>query len=274
MSKPYNDLYIYYVKGCVRDREAKNRFGPSFIGNWQEDDASFLFFSQPADAQVTGVIESEPGLELADRYCMSYADWHGGEIQPFSTDRFCVAPPWSDQKAPKGKYLLSIDPGVVFGAGTHTTTRFCLEAVEIACEKGAPESALDLGTGTGLLGAAAAALGCRRVLAADSSFLAVRTARENFERNRLASRVLAVQGDARSLVKCPADLLIANIHFDVMRNLVSSPAFYEKKWFVLSGLLRSQARYLEEIFHYSPARLVQRWTEDGIWYTFLATAGG
>lgn len=274
MSKPYNDLYIYYVKGWVRDRDAENRFNRSFIGNWQEEEASFLFFARPADDQVAGLVENEPGLELVDRYCMSYADWHGGEILPFSTDRFYVAPPWNDQKAPADKLELSIDPGVVFGAGTHTTTRFCLEAVEVAFERGAPDSALDLGTGTGLLGLAAAGLGCPKVLAVDSSFLAVSTARENIERNRFGSRVLAVQADARSLVDCPADLLIANIHFDVMRHLISSPAFYEKKWFVLSGLLRSQARYVEEMFHYSPARLVQRWTDDGIWYTFLATGGG
>lgn len=274
MSKPYNDLYIYYVKGRIRDLDAQSSFDSSFIGNWQEGEASFLFFDRPSDEQVYDLVESDRNLELADRYNMSYSEWHGGEIQPFFSDRFFVAPPWNHQPAPEGKLELVIDPGVVFGAGTHTTTRFCLEAVEIACEKGAPDTAMDLGTGTGLLGLAAAALGCGRVLAVDSSFLAVRTTRENIRRNGLESRVLAVQADARQLVECPADLLIANIHFDVMRHLVASPAFYEKKWFVLSGLLRSQARYVEELFRYGPARLVQRWTEDGIWYTFLASTGG
>ncbi|MFP4667255.1 MAG: 50S ribosomal protein L11 methyltransferase [Desulfosalsimonas sp.] len=274
MSNPYNDLHIYYIKGRVRDRDAESRFDSSFLGNWQEEGVSFLFFDRPADEQVKDLIESDRRLELADRYNMSYADWHGGEIVPFSTDRFVVTPPWVDNPAQEGSFKLSVNPGVVFGAGTHTTTRFCLEAVEVACEKGAPDTAMDLGTGTGLLGLAAAALGCRKVLAVDSSFLAVRTARENIKQNGFDSRVLAVQADARQLVECPADLLIANIHFDVMRHLVVSPAFYEKKWFVLSGLLRSQARYVEEVFRYGPARLVQRWTEDGIWYTFLAATGG
>ncbi|MCF8025188.1 MAG: 50S ribosomal protein L11 methyltransferase, partial [Desulfobacteraceae bacterium] len=140
--------------------------------------------------------------------------------------------------------------------------------------KGSPDSVIDMGTGTGLLGLAAAALGCSRILALDSNFLAVRTARENIKRNCLDSRVLAVQADARYFVESPADLLIANIHFDVMQQLIAAPAFYEKKWFVLSGLLRSQARYVEKMFYYGPGRLVQRWTDDGIWYTFLAAAGG
>lgn len=271
MSRQYNDLYIYYVKGRIRNPE--NHFGPQFIGQWQEEDTAFLFFARPADRQVAGLVEHDPELELVDKYCMSYADWHGGEILPFSTDRLYVAPPWADQEPPDGKFSLAIDPGVVFGAGTHTTTRFCLEALEIACEKGAPESAVDLGTGTGLLGLAAGALGCRRVLAVDSNFLAVQTARENIERNCMNRQVLAVQADATQIVECRADMLIANIHFDVMRRIMANPAFYGKKWFVLSGLLRSQARYVEEMFCYGPARVVQRWTGDGIWYTFLATSG-
>lgn len=271
VKKQSSDLYIYYVKGRVGDSE--NRFGNAFIGNWQEDDAAFLFFDQPADDQVAGLVDGSPCLELVDRFCMSYSDWHGGEILPFSTDRFYVAPPWENEKSAAGKIPLVIDPGVVFGSGNHTTTRFCLEAVERAYEKAPPRTVVDMGTGTGLLGLAAAALGSSRVLALDSNFLAVRTAKENIERNKLGSKVLAVQADAISLVDCPADLLIANIHFDVMRQLTAAPAFYEKKWFVLSGLLRSQARYIEQMFYYGPGRILQRWTDDGIWYTYLAAAG-
>lgn len=272
MSRQYNELYIYYVKGRIRD--AENRLGPGFIGNWQEEDSAFLFFDCPQEEKVAGVVERDPELELVDSFSMSYEQWHGGEILPFSTDCFHVAPPWSDETAPENRIALSIDPGVVFGAGTHTTTRFCLEALEIACGENPPDSVLDLGTGTGLLAVAAASMGCRKVLAVDSNFLAARTARKNIDYNRLGSRALAIQADARQLVDCPAELVIANIHFDVMRQLIASPAFYEKKWFVLSGLLRSQARYVEEMFCYGPARIVQRWTGDGIWYTFLATSGG
>lgn len=271
MSTPCKNLHIYRVKGRVPD--AQNRFNDPFIGNWQEENEAFLFFARPADDQVRAQVAPDPELELIDKYCISYADWHGGEIRPFSTDRFYVAPPWAGRKAGAGHVPITIDPGVVFGAGTHPTTRSCLEAIEIACEKGEIESAADLGTGTGLLALAAAGLGCRRVLAVDNNYLAVRTAHENIARNRMETRVLAVQADARLLVDCPADLLIANIHFEVMRHLLASPAFYEKTWFVLSGLMRSQARYVEEAICYGPGHIVQRWIDDGIWYTFLASCG-
>ena len=272
MSTPYPDLHIYYVKGRVR--EAQSRFDGGFIGNWQEADAAFLFFDRPADAQVEALVRGDPDLEISDRFHMSYADWHGGEIRAFSTQRFHVTPPWAEQEPGDDRLELEIDPGVVFGAGTHPTTRSCLEAIEIACEKGDVRSALDLGTGTGLLGLAAARLGCQKVLAVDSVYLAAQTARENIERNRMAARMVSVCADAGRFVEVPADLLIANIHYDVMRQIIANPAFYEKKWFVLSGVLRSQARRVEELLCYGPGRIVQRWISEGIWYTYLGTCGG
>ncbi|MBS3808732.1 MAG: 50S ribosomal protein L11 methyltransferase [Desulfobacterales bacterium] len=271
MSIPYKELYIYYVKGVVRTRDTQDLSDGFFIGNWQEEDSAFLFFTRPAQDRVAELVSRNPGLELVDSYSMSYSDWHGGEIRPFSAGRFYVAPPWEYGEPKDGSIPVLLDPGVVFGAGTHPTTRSCLEAVEIACDMGGPDSAIDLGTGTGLLGLAAAGLGCRRVLAVDNNFLAVDTARRNILNNRLDGRVLAVVADAGALVDCRADLLIANIHFDVMRRLIASPAFYEKKWFVLSGLLRSQARKVEELIYYGPGRILQRWISEGVWYTFLGT---
>ena len=43
---PYKDLYIYYLQG--RLKPDKKIFDNNFIGNWQEDEFSFLFFSKPS----------------------------------------------------------------------------------------------------------------------------------------------------------------------------------------------------------------------------------
>lgn len=269
---PYNDLHIYYLRGWVAN--VPDGLGPEFIGNWQESDAAFLFFTRPAESRVNALLRRQPELTLVDTFHMSYADWHGGEIKPFVTDRFYVAPPWAAPGRADDRLPILLDPGVVFGAGTHPTTQSCLEALEIVWQQGGAGSALDLGTGTGLLALAAARLGCCRVLAVDNNGLAVRTTRENIRANRLDSRVLAVIADARDLMACPVDLVMANIHFDIMRHLLACPEFYEKKWFILSGLLRSQARQVEEMIHYGPGRIVQRWINDGVWYTFLGACTG
>lgn len=274
MQIPYNHLHIYYIRGRISSGQAR-MLGDGFIGNWQEPEAAFLFFTEPADDRVRDFLCNQPDLALIDTFEMSYADWHGGEIRSFLTDRFHVTPPWAASCEAGSRLSISLDPGVVFGAGTHPTTLNCLEALEILWEQKAFESAVDLGTGTGLLSLAACRLGCSRVLAVDNNELAVRTARLNVCANGIGSRVLAVMADARDMINSPADLVIANIHFDVMKDILACPAFYEKKYFILSGLLRSQARQVEEIIHYGPGRIIQRWINEGVWYTFLgACAGG
>ncbi len=41
---PLETLYIYYLHG--RARYCENNFGPEFVGNWEEDDCSFLFLNK------------------------------------------------------------------------------------------------------------------------------------------------------------------------------------------------------------------------------------
>ncbi len=89
---------------------------------------------------------------------------------------------------------------MVFGTGTHATTRDCLEALELAFNSHHIESVLDLGTGTGLLALAAARLGCKYILAVDINLLAARTTQRNIRLNQLDDKILAVQGRAEDFV--------------------------------------------------------------------------
>ena len=170
-----------------------------------------------------------------------------------------------------GEIPLLLDPGVVFGTGTHPTTRDCLAALELLYRDSAIVTVLDLGTGTGILAIAAAGLGSPRVAAVDFNHLAVQTARRNVILNGAEDRVLLVHGRAEQLVASPADLLIANIHYDVMRKLLQSEGFKAKRHWILSGLLRSQAREVEDLLGDGRACIVKRWTRDHIWYTYLGT---
>ena len=166
-----------------------------------------------------------------------------------------------------------LDPGVVFGAGTHTTTQDCLNALELVFSREKIESALDLGTGTGLLALAASRLGCKNILAVDFNFLAARTALRNVRLNQLQDHIIIVQGRAEDFIDSPSDLVIANIHYDVMKHLIASPGFFNNKWFILSGLLRSQARDLLYELSKNRVRIVKKWERDGIWHTFLGKTG-
>jgi len=267
---PYEELYIYYIEGRLTPDQEMS--GYDFIGNWEDDGFSFLFFSGPAEDRVEGLLSGRPELKLLDRFHMTYEEWQGGPVEPLSVGGFLITPPWGPPAALESgeKIHILLDPGVVFGTGTHPTTQDCLKALEILFRMDpSVESMLDLGTGTGVLAIASARLGSSRNLALDMNLLAVKTACRNIRLNRMEDRVLAVQGAAEDFVDCPADLVIANIHYEVMKDLLDSEGFISKRWFILSGLLRSQARDAALRLQRLPVSVLGEWEREGIWHTFF-----
>ena len=266
-----NDLYIYYLKG--RLRPSNPDFGSSFIGNWQEDGYSFLFFSKPSSDEIAGILNSNPGLAFLEEFHMTYDQWQGGEIEPFKVGRFHIVPPWqrnTKEHNPSNKSLtIMLDPGVVFGNGLHSTTRDSLKALEMVFSRDPIKSAMDLGTGTGILALATSLLGCDRILAIDINFLAANTALRNIRLNGLENKIMVAQGRAEDFIDSNSDLVIANIHYDVMKSLLASRNFYNKKWFILSGLLRSQAREVRSDLSRHRINIINSWECDGIWHTLL-----
>jgi ribosomal protein L11 methyltransferase len=266
-TKPYNQLFIYYFQGRLISKAES--FGDSFIGNWEEGDSSFLFFSEPADARIDQLLSAQQQLILEDRFCMSYDEWHGEPVNPFRAGRFLIMPPWRLVDAAADEIPIILDPGVVFGAGTHPTTRDCLEAIKNLWDNEAVESSLDLGTGTGLLAIAAARLGCQQNVAVDNNFLAAKTARKNIALNKLNDHVRVVCGRAEDVLDWNVDLLIANIHYDVMRKLIVRQGFLKKKWFILSGLLRTETTKIEMQLSQKPVTIIEKWVRDGVWHTLF-----
>jgi len=263
---PYQDLYIYYLSGRL---QPDTGFYPDhFIGSWEESNFSFLFFTQPATELVQATLAGLPDLELIDHYHMTYEEWQGGEILPCRIGPFSITPPWFAIEKNEIESTIILDPGVVFGTGTHPTTRDCLEALQLAFADGTIDSTLDLGTGTGLLALAAARLGCPKILAIDLTFLATQTAKRNVILNGLADRILVAQGDAEKFMDFKSDLVVSNIHYAVMQKLIRTTGFLRKKRFILSGLMRSEAAHIEAVLTDLPVRIIRRWNQDGIWSTF------
>jgi ribosomal protein L11 methyltransferase len=236
-----------------------------------EQDSSFLFFSSAADELVKATVSCNADAKLIDMYEMTYAEWHGDKIEPYTIGKLLVCPPWEsivqDEKNKFNKLIL--DPGVVFGTGKHTTTEDCLSMLNKLLQKEDISSVMDIGSGTGLLSAGAAILGAKKVLACDFNFLAAKTTLHNARLNFLESSMLVAQARGEEFVDLHADIVVANIHYDVMKDIIDEKGFLKKKWFILSGLLRTQAKIILSNLAEKPVTIIEHRCPDGIWNTIL-----
>jgi ribosomal protein L11 methyltransferase len=134
-------------------------------------------------------------------------------------EKIVVKPSWRDYDLTPGEIVIEIDPGMAFGTGTHPTTVLCLRLIEKWLQPGA--AFLDIGTGSGILMAAAAKLGARRLCGGDRDGMAVRIAAENLRRNGVVQeRILLAQGSLAAPFRGGFDLVCANILTHVILELL------------------------------------------------------
>ena len=79
--------------------------------------------------------------------------------------RLLVKPSWEELEAPTDRIVLQMDPGMVFGTGTHETTQLCLEMLDAQVQPGM--RVLDLGCGSGILSIGALLLGAKSAVGVD-----------------------------------------------------------------------------------------------------------
>lgn len=99
--------------------------------------------------------------------------------------KFTVVPVWEigqfKERRSAGRQTLILDPCGAFGSGAHETTRLMIRMMESL--RGGFESFLDIGTGTGILAAAALKLGAKRIEGIDIEADSAAAARRNFKLN-------------------------------------------------------------------------------------------
>jgi len=263
---PYQNLYIYEISGAISG--SKKFFKEDFLGCWNEGETSFLFFSQPHDEEVD-LFREKRGVPLISRNVLDYKAWQAGEeLKPFKAGNLIISPPWEDAKVEEGEVLVHLDPNVVFGTGYHPTTRTCLKALWGIYQKERPRRVLDLGTGSGILALAAAKWGAEKVLAVDCNELAAETALRNVLSNEESRRIEVRFGKAEDFIQEEADLVCANIHLQVIESLLKKRAFFEKRWFILSGIFEKDVEEMERRLIPKPVEIVERLQEKN-WLTLV-----
>jgi ribosomal protein L11 methyltransferase len=130
-----------------------------------------------------------------------------------------ISPTWEEYRAQPGELLIEIDPGMAFGTGHHATTSLSLKCIKEVLESSdTDQRLLDVGTGTGILGIAAALFGAVEVLGIDNDPEAVSAAKENVARNRL-QKSMQVSLAPLSTLEVSYDVVVANIIHDVLVEL-------------------------------------------------------
>jgi ribosomal protein L11 methyltransferase len=183
---------------------------------------------------------------------------------------FLVAPPWAKLPPLGRRHLIVIEPGMAFGTGTHATTRGCMEFIErVARSLGTnPFTALDVGTGSGILAIALAKLGASKVWAIDNDPVALKVARENIAFNRVEKNVFCSAGPLNRLRTFP--VVVANLTAETIMMLAEplSKRVAVSGYLILSGVLRPKSEQLARYFASNGFRLVKL-KEEKEWATLL-----
>ncbi|GAB4233871.1 MAG: 50S ribosomal protein L11 methyltransferase [Deltaproteobacteria bacterium] len=184
--------------------------------------------------------------------------------------RIVIKPSWETVSAEEGEVVLTIDPGQAFGTGTHETTRMCLRMIEdVFDEPTPPRNVLDVGTGTGILGIAAARLGAGRVLGVDTDPVSVEVAGKNATENGVADRFRA-ETTPLSAIQGTYDLVLGNLIAEILIDLAAdltrrtAPGGH----LVLSGILAEKGGWVAGEFERRNVSLVAK-TVDGQWAALL-----
>ncbi len=233
----------------VRCQEMADMGAGGFVIENEEDFKDFLeqnhqywdYVDDELENQFAGVsrikcylTDDEDGIAVLRRINAAYddvttsyvedSDWENNWREYYKPievgEKLVVVPEW--EEAPQdGRLPLRLDPGLIFGTGSHATTRMCLAALEKFSKPGV--RVLDLGCGSGILGIGALILGCDSCLGVDIDPKAPDVVMSNAALNGIgADKMTAWAGDIiadaslRARIGGWYQLVLANIVADVI----------------------------------------------------------
>ena len=203
-------------------------------------------------------------------YTVAEQDWVRATQAQFvpihAAEKLWVVPSWCAPPDP-GAINVTLDPGLAFGTGSHSTTRLCLAWLAQHLRRG--ESVLDYGCGSGILAIAAAKLGAGAVVGVDVDPQAIAASRANAQRNGV-SATFARPDDAAAAATRRFDVVVANILANPLVLLAPALAARVRTGgrIVLSGILEPQATEVSAA--YAPWFKISVWARDDGW---VALAG-
>jgi len=201
-------------------------------------------------------------------------DWIAASLEGLKAvraGRFAVHGSHDRDKIRANEIGIEIEAALAFGTGHHGTTLGCLRALHRLAKTERPRRILDVGTGTAVLGIAAARVFQAPVIATEIDRPSVFVAKENVRVNRAGSYVSVLHTGSLTapivLQYAPYDLIFANILLPVLRQLARPIASLAAPGatIILSGLLPNQAlaaltRYRAMGLQFLRSETIENWT--------------
>ena len=245
-----------------------------------------IFFGfTPDEAMVRALVAPLAGNEVAAALTFStiaQTDWIAASLTglaPVRAGRFVVHGAHGRGTVRPHEIGLEIEAALAFGTGHHGTTRGCLLALDGLLKRSAPQSILDIGTGTGVLAIAAARALRQPVAAGDIDPIATETARRNAISNGAGAwvRPVTAAGLAHPAFGRvgPFDVIFANILAKPLRAMAPSVARAATgdATLILSGLLVPDAAGVLSAYAAQGFYLARRQVIEG-WVTLELRRGG
>ena len=188
-------------------------------------------------------------------------------------EKLVVVPEW-EEIPENGRLPLRLDPGLIFGTGSHATTRMCLAALEKYCSD--ETRVLDLGCGSGILGIGSLVLGSKCCVGCDIDPKAPDVAMANAALNGIgAERFKVYAGDIISDASLRRELgsgyklVLANIVSDVIIPLSAYVRQFmaEGAVFICSGIIEGRQDEVCAALEKNGFEILARHCEDE-WHCF------
>ena len=172
---------------------------------------------RPSDVKV--VLSGYPAAVSFSAVLVQGQNWNRAweqEFRPIVVDgKVTVKAPFNAD-VPRTRFNIWIDPGMAFGTGYHHTTFMMMQRMLALESFIRGRSVVDMGCGTAILAILSAKMGAGKVFAVDIDAVAARSAWGNCRWNKVGTRVETACGDASLLQMATYDVLLANIHRNII----------------------------------------------------------
>ena len=209
---------------------------------------------EDAKIEIDGVNEED----WANAWKAYYKPLHIGE-------RIVIVPAWERYTAQEGEIIVTMDPGMAFGTGSHETTRLVIGLLEKYTKQGC--RMLDVGTGSGILAICASKLGAGSCRAYDIDPMAVRVANENVKDSGQTNIICGVSDLLRQVDRSegPYDLITANIVADIIIRMTPDVGelMHENTVLLVSGIIEERSQDVVDALNEHGFCVIERALDNG-----------